>query len=69
MQHLKAYASNESLIGACVDPRFQYVTRNTAPYVEWLGCKENPNGDNFGWATSANYGYDLVEMIEKLKKF
>ena len=69
VQHLKAYASNESLIGACVDPRFQYVTRNTAPYVEWLGCKENPNGDNFGWATSANYGYDLVEMIEKLKKF
>lgn len=51
IQHLKAYASNEKLYGVCVDPRFCYVKRRIAPYVElaWdtgkstgrrLGCRE-----------------------------
>ena len=42
IQHLKAYANTEALVGACVDPRFKYVTRGSAPYVEWLGQQENP---------------------------
>lgn len=64
IQHLKAYASTSPLKNACVDPRFNYVTRNTAPYVEWLGIKENPNGH--GWATAKNYGYDIVGMVKVL---
>ena len=63
-QHLKAYASTESLNNPCVDPRFNLVTRGTAPYVEWLGQNENPAG--FGWATAKNYGNDIVKMMDKL---
>lgn len=65
VQHLKAYASAEPLSQACVDPRFSYVARNTAPYTEWLGIKENPYGK--GWATAPNYGYQIVNMIKQLK--
>ena len=64
IQHLKAYASTSPLNNACVDPRFNLVTRNTAPYVEWLGIQENPNG--YGWATAKNYGYDIVSMVKVL---
>lgn len=64
IQHLKAYASTSPLNNACVDPRFNLVTRNSAPYVEWLGIKENPNG--YGWATAKNYGYDIVGMVKVL---
>lgn len=65
IQHLKAYASTNDLNNARVDPRFNLVTRGCAPYVEWLGTQENPNG--YGWATSANYGASIVTMIKKLK--
>ena len=64
IQHLKAYASTSPLKNACEDPRFNLVTRNTAPYVEWLGIKENPNGH--GWASAKNYGYDIVGMVKVL---
>lgn len=57
VQHLKAYASDEPLNRECVDPRFSYVTRCAAIYVEWLGVHENPTGA--GWATGVNYGYSL----------
>lgn len=67
IQHLKAYASSDPLVNACVDPRFKYVTRGTAPYVQWLGIQENPWGK--GWATAANYGYQIVAMIAKLKNY
>ena len=65
IQHLKAYASKESLVNAQVDPRFHLVKRGVAPYVEWLGQQENPEG--VGWATSPGYGYSIVQMIKKLK--
>lgn len=64
IQHLKAYASTAPLNQNCVDPRFQYVKRGSAPYVEWLGIQENPQG--VGWATAKNYGYDIVNMMQKL---
>jgi hypothetical protein len=67
IQHLKAYASSEALNKACVDSRFKYVSRNTAPYCEWLGIQENPYGK--GWATAVNYGYNIVERITKLKSY
>ncbi|MCM1172627.1 MAG: GBS Bsp-like repeat-containing protein [Clostridium sp.] len=57
VQHLKAYASDEPLVNACVDPRFVLVTRETAQYVEWLGIQENPYGK--GWASAKEYGYSL----------
>ena len=64
IQHLKAYATKDNLINACVDNRFGYVKRGSAPYVEWLGKKENPTGD--GWATGANYGTDIVNRMNAL---
>ena len=60
VQHLKAYASKDSLTQENIDPRFNLVTRGSAPYVEWLGQKENPNG--FGWATAWNYGISLMNQ-------
>ena len=64
VQHLKAYGSLDKLINQCVDPRFNLVSRGSAKYVEWLGKKENPTGA--GWATSKNYGHDIVNMIKVL---
>ena len=78
VQHLKAYASTAKLTQACVDPRFQYVKRGTCKYVEWLGIQENPNtkwnadgtiASGCGWATAKNYGYILLNGINKIKKF
>ena len=66
IQHLKAYATDEALAGECVDDRYSYVTKGSAPYVEWLGQKENPEG--YGWATGERYGYDIVEMIHAMRK-
>ena len=60
VQHLKAYASTAGLNNPCVDSRFKYVKRGTAPYVEWLGIQENPYGK--GWATAKNYGYNIVNL-------
>lgn len=65
-QHLKAYASTAPLNYTCVDPRFQYVTRGCAEYVEWLSIPQNPYGK--GWATDPNYGTKLLAIISNVKK-
>ena len=68
VQHLKAYASKEALKQSVVDPRFQYVKRGSAEYVQWLGQKENPNG--YGWATAPNYGNNIVKLyILPMKRY
>ena len=64
VQHLKAYACNDQLVNKCVDPRFNYVQRGVAPYVEWLGQQENPTGK--GWATAPEYGISIVKMMKEL---
>ena len=64
-QHLKAYACTEDLNENCVDTRFDMVRRGSAPYVEWLGIQENPNGG--GWAAGANYGSKLRRLLADLK--
>ena len=65
VQHLKAYASTDPLNNPCVDKRFDLVARGSAPYVEWLGIKENPYGK--GWATAKNYGYSIKnDYMKKL---
>ena len=63
VQHLKAYANNEALNNACVDPRFSYVTRGVSEYVQWLGIPNNPTGK--GWAATDGYGMNIVSMIEQ----
>ena len=67
IQHLKAYANTSPLNNVCVDPRFKYVKRGSAPYVEWLGKNANPNG--VGWAPAADYGTSIVQMIDKLLSY
>lgn len=64
IQHLKAYANKEALINTCIDPRFKYVTRGSAQYVEWLGIKENPNGK--GWASGAGYGTKILTILSNI---
>ncbi len=64
IQHLKAYATSDPLTQECVDDRYEYVKKGAAPYVEWLGQQENPEG--LGWATGDNYGYDIVNMIKNM---
>ena len=59
VQHLKAYASSAGLNSECVDPRYQYVKKGSAPYIEWLGIQENPN-PNCGWAMAKGYGYSII---------
>ena len=66
VQHLKAYASSQPLKMNLVDPRFNYVQRESAIYVEHLGIKENPNYK--GWATAKEYGYRLLSMRDNVSK-
>ncbi|MBR2834281.1 MAG: N-acetylmuramoyl-L-alanine amidase [Coriobacteriales bacterium] len=57
VQHLKAYANNEDLVNACIDPRFEYIVRGRSPYVETLS--------NY-WATSGTYGKQLVNLMNAI---
>ena len=66
IQHLKAYATADVLAQECVDDRYEYVIKGSAPYVEWLGKNENPEGQ--GWATAENYGNSIVEMIRSMRQ-
>lgn len=77
VQHLKAYASTDKLVNTCIDDRFQWVVRGTAPYVEWLGIPDNPNtvfnadgtiAQGRGWAMRKGYGALLLEIIRDTKK-
>ena len=64
IQHLKAYACEDALINTCIAPRFKYVTRGCAEYVEWLGQKENP--DKKGWATGKGYGGKILTILKAI---
>ena len=60
IQHLKAYASTEPLVQKCVDPRFDLVTRGSAPYVTDLNGK---------WAVPGNgYGEDILNILDRILK-
>jgi N-acetylmuramoyl-L-alanine amidase len=57
IQHLKAYASKDTLNQECVDVRFKYVSRGIAPSWEDLDGR---------WAVPGkNYGEDIYSMFEK----
>lgn len=60
-QHLKAYAGKEALNHPCVDQRFHFVRRGSAPYVEWLSIPQNPNGG--GWAMDPDYAGKLYGIM------
>lgn len=60
VQHLKAYASTEPLNNPCVDPRFHYVTRGSAPTMEQLSGK---------WATGSGYGQSLARILTGLSSY
>lgn len=66
IQHLKAYASKKELVNGCVDPRYAYVLKGCAPYVEWLGQKENPQGR--GWASGQGYGGKICRILDEMRK-
>lgn len=59
-----AHASTDALQNDCVDPRFKYVIRGSAEYVEWLGQQENPQGK--GWAAGAGYGEKILTILKNI---
>lgn len=64
IQHLKAYATAVPLAGDCVDPRYKWVEKGCAPYVEWLGQQENPKGK--GWAAGVDYGAKIKRVLSAM---
>lgn len=64
IQHLQAYASTDRLKNRCVDPRYTYVVRGSAEYVEHLGIHENPKG--LGWASGRNYGQKIINILNDI---
>ena len=66
IQHLKAYANTAKLKQECVDPRFAYVSRGCAPYVEYLGIQENPKGK--GWAAGVGYGGKILKVLNDIEE-
>ena len=62
IQHLKAYADKADLVNELIDPRFKYVVRGSATYVEWLGIQENPQGK--GWAAGVSYGAKILAILK-----
>lgn len=59
IQHLKAYASSENLVNACVDPRFHLVTRSSATRIGDLG--------NGKWATDSAYAGKIINKLEAMQ--
>ena len=60
IQHLKAYASKETLSAICVDPRFHLVTRGVAP--NWTDL-------NGRWAVpGTTYGQSILTLYNELVK-
>lgn len=77
--HLALYAGAVRKINNTIDPRGKYVRVGNAPYVEWLGIRDNPyttgekhspsyRAQTRGWASANNYGYTLVSAIRAMKK-
>ncbi|RHK23787.1 hypothetical protein DW074_08500 [Ruminococcus sp. AF46-10NS] len=64
IQHLQAYACTDGLKQKCIDPRYTYVSRGCAEYVEHLGIQENPKGQ--GWAAGKNYGAQIIEILNAI---
>ena len=57
VQHLKAYGTEDALVGELVDPRFRYVTRGSAPTVMALAGR---------WAVDPVYGQKVLAHARRL---
>ncbi|MBW4694681.1 MAG: glucosaminidase domain-containing protein [Lyngbya sp. HA4199-MV5] len=57
IQHLKAYANQEPLVQAVVDPRFSSISRGVAPSVEHLSWR---------WSAEAEYGAKILALLRRL---
>jgi N-acetylmuramoyl-L-alanine amidase/Mannosyl-glycoprotein endo-beta-N-acetylglucosaminidase len=57
IQHLKAYASTESLKQEIVDPRFRFVPRGAAQTIEQLSGR---------WSADLDYGAKIIGVLEQL---
>ena len=64
IHHLKAYANKEPWVNENQSPRAYFVQRGIAPYVEWLGAQENPQGK--GWAMGAGYGEKILRILSAI---
>ncbi|MDZ7743854.1 MAG: glucosaminidase domain-containing protein [Bacteroidota bacterium] len=60
IQHLKAYASEQSLKNEIVDKRFRFVARGSAPYLQDLTGK---------WAADRHYDKKIQDLIHRLYQF
>jgi len=66
VQHLKCYATDEATNLPLTDPRWNEKLRGKAPYVQYLGYADNPNGS--GWAVPGDgYGEKILSMIDQAK--
>lgn len=57
IQHLKAYANQEPLVQAVVDPRFSSISRGVASSVAQLSWR---------WSAEANYGAKILALLRRL---
>lgn len=60
VQHLKAYGNAEPLVNPVVDPRFNFVARGSAPAVQQLSGRWDPNPD---------YGTKILSRLRQLYEF
>lgn len=76
IQHLKAYASAEALNNACVDPRYNLVSKGCAPNLEDLSGKWAVPGYDKNKYTSLNdalkdgatYGQGIFKLTEAIRR-
>jgi hypothetical protein len=57
IQHLKAYGSTEPLVQEVVDPRFRFVRRGVAPFVQQLSGR---------WDADPKYGEKILAILRRL---
>lgn len=74
IQHLKAYASFDSLVNVCVDPRFNLVKRGIAPNIEDLagrwavpGYPTNYVDYNTAYRAGQTYGQKILAIYNQVK--
>ena len=60
IQHLKAYATNEPLKGALVDPRYKYVRLGSSPGIEGLAGT---------WAVDKQYSEKISDILQRFYDF
>lgn len=77
VQHLKAYASTDSLVQGVVDPRFNLVTRGSAPSLEELAgrwaypgySKSSYSSLEEAAAANDSYGQQIYKLMEQARAF